>query len=99
MLSHAAIDSYAESTETMFECESCKENVKFYIRDFDKHAGSQYTNLRAEDFVGASDGYEFLDFYCPGCDTPITIIYRIEVGGGHGQYRYCIEGVEQPNAQ
>jgi predicted RNA-binding Zn-ribbon protein involved in translation (DUF1610 family) len=98
MLSRKVINHYDEDTGTVYTCPHCNESVKFYIRDFDKHWDSEFTNLEAEDFIGAPEGKGFLDFYCPKCAAPTTIIFSLSAGGQHGEYWYTIERVEDVNA-
>jgi len=93
MLSRKVINHYDDDTSTVYTCPRCEEAVKFYIRDFDKHWNSEFTNLKPEDFRGAPEGKGFLDFYCPKCATPTTIIFSLSAGGQYGEYWYTVESV------
>ena len=55
----------------------CENEVKFYIRDFDKHWNSDFSNLDEKDFIGSPKDQAFLDFYCPECFLPTTVIYGL----------------------
>jgi hypothetical protein len=94
MFSKSVINYYADSTTTEYTCERCINVVRFYISDFDKHWESDFTNLRDEDYLGSPPNKSFLDFYCPKCEVPTTIIFKVEAGGRNGEYRYLIESTK-----
>ncbi|WP_126456271.1 hypothetical protein [Sulfuriflexus mobilis] len=98
MFSRDTVNKYDDDTGTVYTCPHCGESVKFYIRDFDKHWNSKYSNLKSEDFKGAPEGKGFLDFYCQKCNTPTTVIFSLSAGGQHGEYWYTVEKVENNNA-
>ncbi len=94
MFSRNVINNYDDDTGTVYTCPHCNETVKFFIQDFDKHWKSKHSNLEGEDFKGAPKGKGFLDFYCPNCQSPTTVIFSLSAGGQHGDYWYEIEKVE-----
>ncbi len=93
MFSKNVINHYDDDTGTIYTCPHCNESVHFNIRDFDKHRDGIFTNLQAQDYQGAPEGKNFLDFYCTNCATPTTVIFNLSVGGQHGEYWYTIESV------
>jgi len=98
MFNRVTINHYDDDTSTIYTCSKCNNSVKFYIRDFDKHWKSEFSNLKPVDFIGAPEGRGFLDFYCPKCEIPTTVIFKLEAGGMHGEYWYTVENVEHSNA-
>ena len=98
MFSRDSVNSYDDDTSTVYTCPHCSESVKFYIRDFDKHWKNKHSNLKTEEFKGAPEGKGYLDFYCPKCKTPTTVVFGLSAGGQHGEYWYTIEQVVNNNA-
>ena len=94
MFSRKTIYSHDDDTSTIYTCPQCNHSVKFHLRDFDKHWENKYTNLEARDFKGAPESKGFIDFYCPTCKIPTTVIFDLSAGGQHGEYWYTIEKVE-----
>ena len=98
MFSHTVINGHADNTGTVYTCPECENEVKFYIRDFDKHWNSDFSNLDEKDFIGSPKDQAFLDFYCPECFLPTIVIHGLEAGGMHGEYWYNVENVKYGNA-
>ncbi len=98
MFSKIVINHYDDDTGTTYTCSRCSNSVKFYIRDFNKHWNSDFSNLKNENFIGATEGKSSLDFYCPKCSVPTTVIFKLEAGGMHGEYWYTIDSVQQGNS-
>jgi hypothetical protein len=83
-------DTYPRSEYT---CASCGEKVGFSLRDLDKHAYSDRTNLSEGDAAAFTavaakrfgEANSFLDFYCPGCVKPryVFMITRGSVAVSH----------------
>ncbi len=84
-------DTYPPS---IYTCPRCGERVGVTLRDLDRHAFGDHTNLsgnhaRSAAALAADAAHEynsFLDFYCPGfycpgCGTPVRIYYRSWWGG------------------
>ena len=85
-----------------YTCPKCQEKVSFNLKDLDRHSFSTFTNLsptderRAELIVGENknDANSFLDFYCPGCKSPVRIYFQSWAGGRytHGHiFKFIIE--------
>lgn len=93
-------DTYPASVYT---CPSCGERIGFALKDLDRHARREFSNLSESHARAAADLAEgsgreytsFLDFYCPGCRAPIRIYYRAWAGGrwtrGH-DVLFVVEG-------
>jgi hypothetical protein len=87
-----------------YTCASCGEKVGFSLRDLDKHAYSDRTNLSEGDAAAFTavaakrlgEANSFLDFYCPGCKAPVRLYYHAWVGGRFTQghvIKFVIEKV------
>ncbi len=79
-------DTYPSS---VYHCPVCGTQTSFAMRDLDRHAHREFTNLSqadarvvAEVVEGSGREYNsFLDFYCPGCRVPVRIYYSSWAGG------------------
>jgi hypothetical protein len=87
--------------QIIYKCATCKNEIEFFDKDFQKHSRSHFTNLLdkdkqlIEEFVIKHflTDRSFLDFYCPKCNKPVSIFYKDGYGGRHGEYIYSIEFV------
>ena len=86
------INRYDADRSTKYTC-TCGEVIGFQFQDFERHLKNDFSNLNSADFVGASAGMSFLDFYCPSCQSPTTIQYSLSAGGQHGESWFTIENV------
>lgn len=79
-------DAYPRSNYT---CPRCQKTISFNLKDLDHHSFSSFTNLssldqtKVESIVGDNkgDANSFLDFYCPGCKSPVRIYFQSWAGG------------------
>lgn len=72
-----------------YVCPRCSHRVRFHAADFWRHSVTAVTNLSAADADAATlavqgldlRGFQFVDFYCPGCALPVRVYFGIETGG------------------
>ena len=68
----------------IYTCPHCDGKVRFTTRDFQRHFQSRSSSFMPEDLASfdqfrpldKKEGEQFLDFYCPGCRSPVRVIYR-----------------------
>ena len=82
-----------------YRCQDCKFEIQFEDKDFQKHSGSNFSNLNTNEndlineFVKNNKPgiHSFLDFYCPSCKKATRIYFSDGYGGRHGDYLVKIE--------
>ena len=80
--------------QIIYKCGNCKNEIEFLEKHFKKHSKSRFTNLKDEhkklilEFLKDNDLKQnsFLDFYCPGCNKPVSVQFSDGYGGRHGEY-------------
>jgi hypothetical protein len=82
----------------IYTCENCNDMIAFKPDNFQKHNRSNYSNLQINDrlqFENIMTGskykdHSFIDFYCPKCRQPTTIIFKGNPSGYWGFYEFTI---------
>lgn len=90
-LDRLKFDSRAEAREHaihfgFYTCPHCQERVRFRSANFAHHFYSIQSNLKPADQVefdkfrsidyGHYGPESYLDFYCPGCKSPVRIVFE-----------------------
>ena len=68
----------------IYTCPHCSEAVRITTRDLQDAMGSSSSNLSEVDAsqfskkrpLDSAKWESFLDFYCPGCSSPVRIVYE-----------------------
>ncbi len=86
----------------VYSCENCNYKISFKPYDFEKHNNSKNTNIQLNDKI-IIDKYikntadlitlYSLDFYCPNCNQPTTILFKGGESGYWGIYELEIEKI------
>ena len=85
----------------IFTCYKCNFNTSFTLEDFEKHSKASFSNLTSADKIDI-DKYlqlhnikwnSFLDFYCPSCKQPVSIIYDSGPSGYWGAFYFKVKNV------
>ena len=86
----------------VYSCENCGCQISFKPDDFEKHNNLKYTNLENDDRIIVEKYIEdsnslsilsFLDFYCPNCNQPTTILFQGGPSGYWGIFELKIEKI------
>ena len=86
----------------VYSCENCGYQISFKPDDFKKHNDLENTNLIKDDRIIIEKYIEnsrnlstlsFLDFYCPNCNQPTTILFQGGPSGYWGIFELEIEKI------
>ena len=83
----------------IYTCQNCTYKLTLKESDFLKHTESTFSNLSNPDrskflnHLTLTKDDSFLDFYCPNCQQPTTIIFVGGYTGYWGMYGFKIKRV------
>ncbi|MBP0905871.1 hypothetical protein ACFSKN_08635 [Mariniflexile gromovii] len=83
-------------------CLNCNDKISINFSNLKKHQLSDFSNLSEKDAKKISDFIKeklteipnsFLDYYCPNCGIPTTLLYESWGGGKHGEYGFNLKNI------
>jgi hypothetical protein len=81
----------------IYRCENCDQQISLSPDRFQLHSQSKHSNLKNNDrhefenYMKKNNiEYSFLDFYCPKCSQPTTIIFEGNPSGYWGIFEFSI---------
>jgi len=84
--------------QIIYSCENCDQQISFSPDRFQIHNKSRHSNLQImdrdefESFMKLNNVEDsFLDFYCPKCHQPTTIIFAGNPSGYWGIFEFSIK--------
>lgn len=84
----------------VYSCENCNQQISFNPDRFQLHNKSIHSNLQLMDrnefqqFMKLNKiEYSFIDFYCPKCNQPTTIIFDGDTSGYWGIFEFSIKDI------
>jgi len=83
----------------IYACDKCDYKISLGLEDFKKHNKSIFTNLKPDErmiivqHIINTQANSFLDFYCPKCQQPTTILFNGGDSGYWGEYFFKIDKV------
>ena len=84
----------------VYSCENCGDQISFKPENFEKHHKSAFSNLKNSDTLEFKEfttqnnlEYSFIDFYCPKCSQPTTILFEGNPSGYWGILEFTIKEI------
>lgn len=82
----------------VYTCDNCDYKINLALNDFKKHVKSSFSNLKSDDrgFIfnymnkQETNQESFIDFYCPNCRQPTTILFNGGDSGYWGEFFFKI---------
>jgi DNA-directed RNA polymerase subunit M/transcription elongation factor TFIIS len=81
----------------VYTCENCDYQISFSLENFKKHTKSEFTNLDPDDrklivdYIKHQEQKSTIDFNCPKCEQPTTILFNGGPSGYWGEYFFKID--------
>ena len=84
----------------VYSCENCRDRISFKPENLEKHHKYDFSNLKNSDrsefkeFTTRNNlEYSFIDFYCPKCGQPTTILFEGNLSGYWGILEFRIKEI------